>query len=396
MFFPVILLLSIIVIIILITLFFVRTYDTIDNIQTASQQKFVRHEDNSIQLENKFDAITKDNEKSISESKDEMMKRLKKIKAELDRVDDEIVDTVKMVKDEDARIRKEILEVDNGTKERLRHFEVGMEEVGEDIQALRDIDREAELKKNELKKTLEELERDINRELDILEGKIDTTNTNLRVYEESIQSDFMDVQKDVQKDVQNIQEDVLNMQEDVQKEVDPLREAISKLEQQIDASKIKISDYSFNYDPYTRNLNLEYLAEDDPDRAGVLNVDEVDMDKATVSDFALINNASISGTTTFKRESDSDSYMLRRGNGGLSIQMPPRGSVQFNTFDMNDNTPKTQHHFSADGTAEHSQVIADTIKTPKLDFGRYSMMIKDGELVLHDSALDTHMTLSEE
>ena len=221
----------------------------------------------------------------------------------------------------------------------------------------------------------------MSKELDILEGKIDTTNLNLKEYEESVQNDFMDVR---------------NIQQATKKEVEPLRDAVSSLKKQIDTSKIKIADYSLNYDQRTRNLNIDYLDEDDPDRAGVLNIEEIEMDKATVSDFALINNASISGTTSFQRESDSDSYELQRGNGGLNIQMPSQGSVQFNSMDIDGRTNVTQHQFSADGTAEHSRIIANTVETPKIDFGRYSMMIKDGNLVLHDSALNTNIFLSEE
>lgn len=402
MLFPVLLLLSIIVVIILITLFFVRTYDTIDDVQTASQQKFIRHEDTSTQLEKKFNTITKGNERSIAESKDEMMKRLEKIKNKLDKVHTEIDQTVEMVKDEDEKLMNEIREVDDRTKsirgeqeelregirkkyEQIDHrqddFDVGMEHIDEDIRHLRDVDKEAESKRSELRKTLEELENDMSKELDILEGKIDTTNLNLRVYEESVQNDFMDVQ---------------NIQRATKKEVEPLRDAVSSLKKQIDTSKIKIADYSLNYDQRTRSLNIDYLDENDPDRAGVLNIEEIEMDKATVSDFALINNASISGTTSFQRESDSDTYELQRGNGGLNIQMPSQGSVQFNSMDRNSQTNTTQHHFSADGTAEHSRVVANTVETPKIDFGRYSMMVKRGNLVLHDSALNTNIVLSEE
>lgn len=390
MLFPILLLLSIIVVIILIILFFVRAYDTLDNVQMSSASKLDHQKNIQVRLEKKFDSLTQKNKKSIVDTRSEMQKRLNKIKEELDRVDKEIAQTNDMMKKEDEMIRDEIQSIDENTKEMnadlsMRHDNLGLrhddltvevEHIGQDIQDMKIVDSEAEAKRKQLKATLGELEEQMKRELDILEGKITTNNTELATHGETIEQNYLEFQE---------------FQKETEEEIKPLQDSITLLKKQIDINKIKVADYALNYDKVTRNLNLTYFDEENPEREGLFSVDHVDMNKAVVSDFSVLKDTNFGGKAVFQREADSDRYELLRENGGLNVNMPDRGSVMFNSIE----SPEVQHMFSSDGTAEHNRVIAKNIKTPSLDFGRFIIVEEDGQLILRDTALNTQTILSE-
>lgn len=387
MLFPILLLLSIIVVIILILLFFVRTYDTLDDVQMSSTNKLKHQKDTQIRLEKKFDSLTQKNKRSIEETKetievtkDDMLARLKKIKQELDRVENEISKTVDMVKEEDDKIRGEISSVDENAKNMIidlesRHDDLVVE-VEEDLQELRTVDSEAEMKRNQLKVTLEELEESMTRELDILEEKISTTQSELAIQGETIDTNYADFQA---------------FQKETEEDIKPLQDSIAALKEQININRIKVADYALNYNKVTRNLNLTYLNEENPEERGLFSVDQIDIDNGVVSDFSVLNSLNLEGKAVFQREADADRYELLRANGGLNVNMPDQGSVMFNSME----SPDVQHTFSADGTAEHNKVVAKNIRTPSLEFGRFIIIEENGQLILRDTALNTQTLLSD-
>lgn len=384
MLYPVLLLLAIIVVIILIVLFFVRTYDSLDIVQEASASKFKRQKDLSNRLEKRFDDLTKANANSIEEVKTDLQKRVKSIKQELERINQEISWTVKMVNEEDDKIREEIHIVDENARmmnEEMEHqfqdLRVEVESNDDNISHLRAASDEAELKREELMNTIKDLEEVMIRELDLLDNKILETQMNLDSHEKL----FAEHKQDFKA-----------FKEETSTEINSLKASVSALKEQMSSTKIKIANYAFEYDQVTRNLNLTYFDEANPDRRGILNVDQIEANN-TVSDFAVVKEANIQGKATFQRETDTDQYELLRGNGGLNVRMPTSGSVRFNTMNV-DMQPDVKHSFSSDGTAEHEKVIAPVVETPYLDFGRYVIVEKDNQLILRDTSLNVDTVLS--
>lgn len=230
--------LSVLIIITLLVLFFVRTYDTIKKVQENNDQKLNLQKDTDKQLENKFDNLIKKNDQSIVKNKAEIIKKLNDMKKELDLVDSEVADKIIAIKEEEDKMSDEIENVADQnnesikyltkkTKESLRHLD------GKTRDHLRMLEAGAEIKREELHNTLNELKDIMENELRILKEDVRQTDSNV----EQVRSETLE----------------------------PIQKSVSSLEDQIKENKIKVSDYILNYDRVTRNLNLDYNDSEDPD-----------------------------------------------------------------------------------------------------------------------------------